>query len=119
MFFLGHGFLLGKRNAILMTFSPHLFLDLLHQSDILRVTCQPGCDFSPDGPVEKIEIADEIENLVPDKFIREAQFGVDDLFIIHQDEIVESAPAAQSHPIQHLHILQESEGSGRRNAFLE
>ena len=40
--------------------------------------------------IEEIEIADQIENFMPDKFIRESKFGVDDLLIVNQDEDCEA-----------------------------
>ena len=88
-----------------MTFSPHFFLDLLHQGIVLAVARQASRHFPPHGSVEEVEISDKIENLVPDKFIGKSQLGVDNLLIVHKDEIVNPRPFSQSHPSEHFHVL--------------
>ena len=66
---------------------------------------QVGRHFPPDRSIEKIEVANQIENLVADKFIGESEFSIDDLFIIHQDEIIETSSTPSPHSFKHLPIF--------------
>jgi hypothetical protein len=48
---------------------PYLFLDLLQKLNIFRVPSQVSGHLSPDRTIEKVEIADEIENFVTGKLV--------------------------------------------------
>ena len=48
---------------------------------------------------------------MPDKFVRKPQFGVDDLLIINQDDVVESSAPSHSLLFKHLIILNKTKGS--------
>ena len=80
---------------------------------------QAGRDFAPNRAIEQIEISDKVQNLVPGKFIREAKFGVHNLLIIHQDEIVKSSSFSQSHAFKHLNIFEKTECPCRCDLFLK
>ena len=77
------------------------------------MTGQAGSDFSSHWAIEEIEITHHIQNLMPDKFVRESEFGIDDLLIVNQDEVVKPPSPSHSHLFEHLYIFEKTKCSRR------
>src|SRR5512144_2455321 len=73
------------------------------------MTCQTGRYLPPNRTIEEIEITDQVENLVPDKFVREPKFGVHNLLVIKENQIVKATSSGQTHPFKHLYVLKKAE----------
>src|SRR5690242_20495711 len=78
-----------------------------------------GRNRAADRAPEQVEIAQDIEDLMARKLIRKTQIGVDDLFVVDQNAIVELAAADEACVLQLLDISQKSERSRRINLILE
>ena len=48
----------------------------------------PGHEPSGDRASEEVEVADEVQNLVADELVREAEGAVDDLFVVQDDGVL-------------------------------
>ncbi len=72
-------------------------------------------DRAANRPAEQIKIAENIENFMARKFVGEAQIGVDDFFVVDENEIAEPSAIGQSHSLQLRDIAQKAEGPRRRD----
>ena len=64
---------------------------------------------------EQIEVADQIEHLVPGELVGEAQGGVHHFFVIDEDQVVEAGAAAEAHLRELAKLADEAEGSRGRD----
>ena len=64
-------------------------------------------------PAEQIKIAENIENLMAREFVGETQFGVDDLFVVDEDEITQPSAVGQTHGLQLGDVCEKAEGPRR------
>lgn len=68
------------------------------------------------GCAKEREVADEIEEFVADKFVREAQgFLAMDSGAIHDDGVFETPPTSESVSVHKGEVFAEKEGSGGRD----
>ena len=72
-----------------------------------------------DRRADQIEVADQVENLVPDELVLVAQSAVvKDALAADHDGVVERAAQRQAHRAQLVDLLQEAEGAGPGNVLL-
>ena len=78
-----------------------------------RVAGLVGFDVCHQGPSEKREITDRIEDLVAHELVLETQLVVQHAALSDHNGVVEAAAAGQAIAAQHLHLPEESEGPRR------
>jgi len=66
---------------------------------------------------EKRQVADEIQDLVADKFVLETEGPADDFLVIKDDRIVQASPEGQAALPEVRYIPQEPESPGGSNLF--
>ena len=71
------------------------------------------------GPAEQREVADEIEDLVADELVAEAQRAREDAGVVEDDGVVQAAAARQSPRAQLRDLAREAEGPRRSDARRE
>src|SRR5262245_46291862 len=90
---------------------PRLLLleQLRRHGRVQRVPAAMRDGMRGDGVSEEREAADEIEDLVADELVFEAQRAVEDAGVANHDRVVERSAQRQTVLAQHLHFLQEGE----------
>ena len=74
-------------------------------------------DAPPDAPnriADERQVADHVQNLVPDELVLEAQ-RIEDAGLTEHDGVLERTAQRQPALTQHFHFLQEAERARRRN----
>jgi hypothetical protein len=106
-------------SAIVRSLQGHALSDLTEQGDVVRVAGHLGRHHAADRTPQKIEIADDVENLVAGKLVRKAEVGVDDSVIVDQDAIVQSSTVHEAQLLELFYILEKAEGPGRGDLLFE
>src|SRR5437763_13008365 len=76
-------------------------------------------DVAADARSKKRQVADDIDDFVPDEFVGEAQrFLAQDRFAAHDDSVLEAAAFDEIFFHQRLDVLVENKGAGRRDLAL-
>lgn len=88
-----------------------------HQGLIVAMRGHVRGDASSDRETEKIEVADQVQNLVAHEFIRIPQFGIDDLAVVHDDMGMQVPAADLAELLGHFDVLKRIEGAGRGDLF--
>src|SRR3972149_2925905 len=81
------------------------------------MTGQMGGHSPSNRAIEEVEIANQVKNFMPDKFIRESEFGVHNLFFIYQDNVMKPPSSCQSHFFEHFDIFNKTKGPCRSDLF--
>ena len=88
------------------------------QAVVQRVAGLVGRKGAEQRSAEKIEIADRVEQLVPDEFVGEAQaFGVEHAVFIEHHGVVEAAAERKAAVAQVFHLVHEAEGARPGDLF--
>jgi len=66
-----------------------------NQFGIFRMAGHIGGDLPPYGMTEQVKVSQHVQDFMPDKFIREPEVRVDNLFIIYQDKVAEATSAGK------------------------
>src|SRR5437867_13353566 len=74
-----------------------------------RVTGAVGGDLAGDRPSDQREVAKKIEDLVPDKFVAEAQRPVHDVVVAEDDAVFNRSTASETRRAHLLDVANESE----------
>jgi len=86
-------------------------------SGVHGVSGAVGFDVAEDALAEEGEVADEVEDLVADEFVREAQRRVVDAVVGEHDAVLTRRAAYESHVEHGALLLEEAEGARGRNLF--
>src|SRR3954447_3261982 len=92
--------------------------DLLHEAGVERVAGLRGADLADDRAADEREIAQQIEDLVADELVAEAEVAADHAFVVEHDAVLDRAAAGEAGSAHLLDIAQEAKRAGRRD-FLE
>ena len=66
-------------------------------------------DLAADRPAQQIQVAQQVEDLVADQLVGEAERRVDDALLADQDAVVQPAAVGQPHRFEGLDLLEKAE----------
>src|SRR5581483_3038886 len=93
--------------------------DLLHETRMHRVAGLRGRDLADDRPPDEREITEQVEDLVANELIAEAELAVHDTLIIEHDAVFDRPAARQTGSAKLLDIAHETEGARRCDLLQE
>ena len=89
--------------------------DAPREDGVQRVPTAVGHEVPDQRMAHQGEVADDVENLVPDELVLEPQRGVQDARLTQYHRVVERAAERQPLLAEHLDLPQEAEGARRRD----
>ena len=106
--------ILGWREALVDVLPAFRVVEeVTHGLDVKGVAGLAGREMPADGDAEKEEVADEVEDLVADEFVREPERAVDELLVVQDERVREGAAEGQAAAMELGDVLEEAEGPGR------
>src|SRR5947207_5310171 len=76
-------------------------------------------DLADDGTADEREVAEEVEDLVADELVAEAEVAADHSFVVEHDAVLDRAAARETGGAHLLDVAQETERTGRGNLLEE
>src|SRR5438309_5978413 len=83
--------------------------DLRDETRVERVTGAMRGDFTRDRSSDQREVAEEIEDLVADEFVAEAERPIDDRVVVEDDAVLHSSTARESGGAKLFDLAHKSE----------
>src|SRR5439155_17747466 len=93
-------------------------LDRDHELEVERVTAVAGDDVRADPAAQQREVAEEVQDLVPDELVTEAK-AVQRRTVAEHDRVVERAAAGEAVLAHDAQVLEEAVRARRRELFHE
>lgn len=94
-------------------------LDLPYEPGVKVVTGTVSDDGSDDRPAEKIEVSQQVEDLMADQLIPESEVAVHHPSLADHDRVVERPAQTQVTTAKLLDVFEETVGAARRNLLGE
>src|SRR5205823_7963373 len=98
---------------------PGLAQHLLDEARVQGVAGADRGDLADDGAADQGEVADEVEHLVADELVAEAQRSVHHAALVEDDAVLDRAAARQAGRAQLVDVLEEAVRARRRDLLEE
>ena len=93
--------------------------NLLDEARVQRVAGPVRGDLADDRTADQGEVADQVEDLVADELVAEAERSVHDAAVVEDDAVLDRAAARQAGRAQLLDVVHEAERARRRDLLEE